>query len=129
MKTLEGRRAFIAGGSQGIGEETALLFGREGAKVAVLASSDIAKAERVAHSIRDAGGIASAHSADVRDPEAVRSAVATAVSAHGPIDILINSAGIFPQTPCGANDHDTFDRVMDINVKERGTPSRPSRLR
>jgi NAD(P)-dependent dehydrogenase (short-subunit alcohol dehydrogenase family) len=45
---LEGKVAFVSGGSQGIGEQIALLFGREGASVAVLASSDLAKAENVA---------------------------------------------------------------------------------
>jgi 3-oxoacyl-[acyl-carrier protein] reductase len=64
---LEGKVAFVCGGSQGIGEQIALLFGREGASVAVLASSDLAKAETVAKRIRGAGGQASAHVADVRD--------------------------------------------------------------
>ena len=67
MGKLEGKVAFVSGGSQGIGEQIALLFGREGASVAVLASSDLAKAENVAERIRDAGGQASAHVADVRD--------------------------------------------------------------
>jgi NAD(P)-dependent dehydrogenase (short-subunit alcohol dehydrogenase family) len=41
MGKLQGKVAFVAGGSQGIGEQTALLFGREGASVAVVASSDL----------------------------------------------------------------------------------------
>ena len=99
MGKLEGKVAFIAGGSQGIGEQTALLFGREGASVAVVASSDLAKAESVAKRIRAAGGKASAHVAEVRDAKQVATAVADAVAAHGPIDILVNSAGSFPANP------------------------------
>jgi NAD(P)-dependent dehydrogenase (short-subunit alcohol dehydrogenase family) len=117
MGKLTGKVAFITGGSQGIGEATALLFGREGAKVAVVASSDLAKAEGVAARIRAAGGTASAHVADVRVPSQLTSAAAAAVATHGPIDILVNSAGIFPPTPCGTTDEESYDRVMDINVK------------
>ena len=117
MKKLNGKVAFISGGSQGIGEATALLFGREGAKVAVLASQDLAKAEGVAKRIRDAGGTATAHVADVRDPGQVAKVVAEVIAAHGPIDILVNSAGVFPPTPAGSTPDAEYDRVMDINVK------------
>src|SRR6202021_2546539 len=117
MGKLQGKVAFIAGGSQGIGEQTALLFGREGASVAVVASSDLAKAENVAKRIRAAGGKASAHVADVRDAKQVAKAVADAVAAHGPIDILVNSAGVFPPTPAADTPADVYDKVMDINVK------------
>lgn len=117
MGKLDGKVAFITGGSQGIGEQTALLFGREGAKVAVLASGDQAKAQRVAEAIRAAGGNASAHVADVRDAAALRAAVDEAEAAHGPIDILVNSAGVFPPTPCGETDEAVYDQVMGINVK------------
>ena len=117
MKKLEGKVAFITGGSQGIGEATALLFGREGAKVAVVASKDLKKAEAVAKRIRDAGGIASAHAADVRKSSDVARAVNEAVKALGPIDILVNSAGVFPPSPAGSTDDAAYDHVMDINVK------------
>ena len=117
MKKLSGKVAFISGGSQGIGEATALLFGREGAKVAVLASQDLAKAEGVAKRIRDAGGTATAHVADVRDSGQVAKVVAEVIAAHGPIDILVNSAGVFPPTPAGSTPDAEYDRVMDINVK------------
>ena len=117
MKKLAGKVAFITGGSQGIGEATALLFGAEGAKVAVLASLDLSKAEGVAKRIRAAGGIASAHAADVRNAGELAKAVAAAVAAHGPIDILVNSAGVFPPTPAGATEETVYDQIMDINVK------------
>jgi NAD(P)-dependent dehydrogenase (short-subunit alcohol dehydrogenase family) len=117
MGKLEGRSAFVTGGSQGIGEAVALLFGREGAKVAVVASSDVAKAEGVARRIREAGGTASAHAADVRESRAIAAAVAAAEAEHGPIDILVNAAGVFPPTPAASTDEATYDRVMDINVK------------
>ena len=117
MAKLEGKVAFVSGGSQGIGEETALLFGREGASVAILASSDLAKAEKVAQRIRVSGGKASAHAADVRDAKQVARVVSETNAAHGRIDILINCAGVFPPTPAADTPEDVYDRVMDINVK------------
>lgn len=117
MGKLEGKVAFVSGGSQGIGEQIALLFGREGASVAVLASSDLAKAENVAKRIRAAGGQASAHVADVRDAHQVAGVVSKVAAAQGPIDILINSAGVFPPTPAANTPEDVYDKVMDINVK------------
>ena len=117
MGKLDGKVAFITGGSQGIGEETAVLFGQEGAKVAVLASADLAKAEAVAARVRAAGGKASAHKGDVRHPATISGAIAAAEAMHGPIDILINSAGVFPPTPCGSTSEELYDQVMDINVK------------
>jgi len=117
MGKLDGKVAFITGGSQGIGEQTALLFAREGATVAVLASSDLGKAEGVATQIRAAGGKASAHAADVRDAAALATVVAEIEKLHGSIDILVNSAGVFPPTPCGSTPDDVYATVMDINVK------------
>src|SRR4051794_12604590 len=108
MKKLEGKEAFVTGGSQGIGAETALLFGREGAKVAVIASSSLAKAEGVAEQIRQAGGVAAAFVADVRDAGALAKAAAAAADKLGPIDILVNSAGVFPPTPAGATDEAVY---------------------
>ena len=117
MKKLAGKVAFISGGSQGIGAETALLFAREGAKVAVVASSNLAKAEIVVKKIRDAGGEAAAFVADVRNADEVAKIAVAAAKALGPIDILINSAGVFPPTPCGGTQESVYDQVMDINVK------------
>jgi 3-oxoacyl-[acyl-carrier protein] reductase len=117
MRKLEGKVALITGGSQGIGEQVALLFAREGAKVGVVASRDLKKADGVVRRIREAGGIASAHVADVRSAADIQRIADEVAAAHGPIDILVNSAGIFPPTPSGATDEAVYDRLMDTNVK------------
>src|SRR5439155_7191795 len=91
--------------------------GREGAKVAILASKDLKKAEGVAKKIRDAGGKASAHVADVAKADQITRVAKEVAALHGPIDILVNSAGVFPPTPAGATDEAVYDRVMDSNVK------------
>ena len=114
---LEGKTALVTGGSSGIGEAIALRFAAEGARVAVAASTNLAKAERVAEKIAAAGGEAQAFVADVRDVEAVEALVHAVKEAFGRIDILVNSAGIFEPTPIGETAEAEYDATMDINVK------------
>jgi 3-oxoacyl-[acyl-carrier protein] reductase len=117
MGKLRGKVAFITGGSQGIGQATALLFAEEGAKVAVLASTDRMKAQKVVDMIKAAGGEALSLAANVAEQAAVKAAVAAAEKDLGPIDILVCSAGVFSHTPIGETEETVFDRHMDINVK------------
>ncbi|HZK89435.1 MAG TPA: SDR family oxidoreductase [Stellaceae bacterium] len=94
MPRLEGQRlqqkvAFITGGGTGIGRATALLFAREGAKVAI---ADIAAAagEETAHL---AGSDAIAIRADVTEPESLQAALRATVGKFGRLDVLHNNAG------------------------------------
>lgn len=108
------RVAVVTGGSQGIGEAAARVLARDGASVAVLASSSVEKAQRVAASLP---GQARAYAADVRDGAALRRVIDAVRNDYGRIDILVNSAGVFYPTPVGETDDDAYDRTMDINVK------------
>jgi NAD(P)-dependent dehydrogenase (short-subunit alcohol dehydrogenase family) len=114
---LAGRVAFVTGGSSGIGEAVARRFAGEGAQVAVAASSDLAKAEAVAASIRAAGGKAWACVVDVRKRSSVDTALAATEKALGPIDIVVNSAGVYYATPIGATTETEMDRMIDVNLK------------
>ena len=114
---LEGKTALVIGGSSGIGEAIALRFAGEGARVAVVGSSDLAKAGQVAERIEAAGGKAQAFVADVREASAVKALVRDVKEAFGRIDILVNSAGIFEPTPIGETTEAQYDATMDINVK------------
>ena len=98
---LEGKTALVTGGSSGIGEAIAVRFAAEGARVAVVGSSDLAKAQQVVAKIEAAGGAAQAFVADVREVDAVKALVGAVKDAFGRIDILVNSAGIFEPTPIG----------------------------
>ena len=89
MARLEGKAAFITGGGAGIGRATAILFAREGARVAV-ADINLAAAEETAHL---AGHGAIALKTDVSDETSISAAIAATVEKFGRLDILHNNAG------------------------------------
>jgi len=89
MARLAGKVAFITGGGNGIGRATAILFAREGARVAI-AEIDVAAGEETAHLARN-GAIAIR--TDVTDPDNLQSAIRDTVDRFGRLDILHNNAG------------------------------------
>lgn len=91
--TLDGKRAIVTGGGQGIGRGIALALAREGAAVALVGRTE-AKLNAVAAEIRDQGGCALALACDVTRPEDIEQCVARTVRELGGIDILINNAQI-----------------------------------
>jgi NAD(P)-dependent dehydrogenase (short-subunit alcohol dehydrogenase family) len=114
---LESKVAFVTGASSGIGAAVARRFAQEGAHVAVIASSDLAKAQAVVREIEGRGGTAWACVCDVRKRSAVEKAVQAAAVALGPIDIVVNSAGVYYATPIGKTSEEEADRMIDINLK------------
>src|SRR6476660_8972795 len=91
---LEDRAALITGGTSGIGEATCLLFGQEGASVAVV-GRNTKRGEAVATRISDAGGEAIFVQGDVRKADDCRNAVDRTLDAFGRLDILFNNAGTY----------------------------------
>lgn len=114
---LAGKVIVITGGSQGIGEAIARRCAREGARVAVVASTDCAKAQAVADGISRAEGVARGYACDVREPRHLERLVADVERDLGPVDILVNSAGVFYPTPAGETPPEPIDRMIDINLK------------
>lgn len=113
MKLRE-KVALITGGSQGIGEAIAARFAREGAAVAVVASSSVDKARAVSDRL---GGRARPYACDVRSPDAVGALHTQVTRDFGRVDILVNSAGLFYPTPVGTTAEADFDRLVDTNLK------------
>jgi NAD(P)-dependent dehydrogenase (short-subunit alcohol dehydrogenase family) len=109
---LNNKKAVITGGGSGIGRAIALLFARQGATVHILDIGEAACAQVVAE-IRAQGGEASGHACDVTNQDEVRARF----SAIGPIDILINNAGIAHIGRADTTGEADFDRVIDVNVK------------
>lgn len=111
---FDGRRALVTGGGSGIGRATVALLAARGARVALLDHRE--EAVRDAAEVLGAAGIA----ADVRDEERARAAVADTVAAlGGPIDVLVNAAGIYRVSPLGDLTIAEWDEVHDTNL--RGT--------
>ena len=114
---LDGKIALVTGGSSGIGKATAELFAREGATVIVTSGSDLAKAQSVADAITASGGKALPLLMDVRSPTAIEAAIAHVTAQIGPIDILVNSAGVYLPTPLGQATEAVFDQIVNTNLK------------
>ena len=115
---LENQVAIITGGSRGIGYATAEKFIKEGATVIVSASSP-ANAKKAAQQLKENHPAAkvSGISPDLSSLESVQEAFAQVVEEHGRIDILVNNAGMAESTPLLNYTEETFDKVMDLNVK------------
>ena len=115
---LKDKVAVITGGSRGIGYATAEAFLREGAKVIIAASSK-ASADKAVASLREKfpGAIVGGISPDLSSFADVRSIFKTVAATYGCIDILVNNAGISESTPFTEYTEETFDKVMDLNVK------------
>jgi all-trans-retinol dehydrogenase (NAD+) len=93
VDSLGGSRVFITGGGSGIGRSLALRFAQERADVHV-ADLDRGAAERVAREIAASGGRASAWQLDVTDSSALADVRRRMLEAAGPVDVLVNNAGI-----------------------------------
>jgi NAD(P)-dependent dehydrogenase (short-subunit alcohol dehydrogenase family) len=113
---LAGKTALVTGGGTGIGAATAVAFAREGATV-VVAGRRPEPLQETVDAIRDGGGTAYAARGDVGRAADVRSIVAEAVGAAGPIDVLVNNAG--QELVAGVVDtsEESWDRVLDTNLK------------
>lgn len=122
---LQNKVAIITGGSRGIGYATAEAFLREGAAVILTASRPETAAKAVQtlqEKYPDAkvGGI----SPDLSSLESVKAAFDEVVSRFGRLDILVNNAGVSESTPLLNYTEETFDKVMDLNVKGVFTATR-----
>ena len=123
---MEGKRALITGGANGLGAATARLLAAEGAQVVL---ADLASAEQsagqVIAGIESGGGTAHFVAVDVRSPELTYEAVERAAEWMGGLDTVVASAGVgSPPMPDGASVRnlldvpvDGFDFVMDINLR------------
>jgi NAD(P)-dependent dehydrogenase (short-subunit alcohol dehydrogenase family) len=107
--------AVVTGGGDGIGRSTSVLLAEAGARVAVL-DRDAEKAEAVRSEIVNAGGRAVAVAADVTDEVALEGAFSQIGNVLGPIDVLVNNAGLAIRGPADAMSVDDWNRVLGVNL-------------
>lgn len=114
---LAGKNVLVTGSSAGIGAAVARAFAAAGAKVGVVASGSLAKAQAVADDIRKAGGTAEAFVADLKTKEACDGLVAAFVAKFGGLDVLVNNAGaMVRRTPLTEAPDDLMDEVFKVNA-------------
>jgi 3-oxoacyl-[acyl-carrier protein] reductase len=112
-----GKIVLVTGAQRGIGRAIAVRFAEAGADVAVNFLDDAPAAESAAAEITALGRRAATLAADIARPDAARRLVNEAERALGPIDVLVNNAGIFPRAPFLDLTEDTWDVVLDTNLK------------
>jgi NADP-dependent 3-hydroxy acid dehydrogenase YdfG len=109
---IAGRTAAVTGGARGIGRATAQALLRKGAKVAI---GDVDR-ERVRKTAEELGPNAAAFDLDVTDRASFTAFIDAAEAAHGPLDVLVNNAGVMPVGPFLSESDETAMRQVDINV-------------
>lgn len=113
--SLKGRVALVTGGGRGIGREIALAFAREGLAVAVAART-MSQVDDAAQAVRALGAKALALQLDVTDAAGTAPAVKAVTDALGPIDVLVNNAGIAESAPFVKTDPALWERHLRVNV-------------
>ena len=114
---LSGKVVLVTGAQQGIGRAIAMHCAAAGADVAVNWLDDERAASDIAGEIRATGHRALAARADMGRLPEVEAMVATAEEGLGPIDVLVNNAGVFPRVPFLELGESDWDFVLDVNLK------------
>ena len=113
---IAGKIVVITGASSGLGEATARLLCRHGASVA-LGARRVDRLQSLANELTASGGKALAKATDVTHCEQVQNLVDAAVQTYGRIDVMINNAGLMPQSPLDRLKVDDWDRMIEVNIK------------
>ena len=116
MQTLRDTVAVVTGASSGIGEAVAKMLAAEGARVTLAARRED-ELERVAGEIRRHGGEVLVAPADMHDLGALAHVVERTQQAFGPIEILVNNAGVYSTAPVHALDMEQWDMTFSINLR------------
>ena len=116
MSDLANRTALVTGGSRGIGRSCCLRLGQAGARVVVNYRANAQAADETVAAIVAAGGEAVAVQADVSDEDQVARLVAKSVSHFGPVELLVNNAGIFEYGPYTELTPAAWHRTMSVNL-------------
>lgn len=115
-KNLQGKVALVTGASKGIGAAIAIELAARGAAVAVNYSGSKAAAEKLVADITSKGGKAIAVQANVSEPASIQPLVDTVAKQFGPIDVLVNNAGIYEFGPLETITPEHFHKQFNTNV-------------
>ncbi|MFQ5425720.1 MAG: SDR family oxidoreductase [Gaiellales bacterium] len=116
MAGIDGKVTVITGASRGIGEATARRLGADGARL-VLGARTAAPLAELGSELEAAGATVAWRATDVASRSDVEALVSLGNERFGPVDVLVNNAGIMPQAPLEAVHVEEWDRMIDVNVK------------
>jgi 3-oxoacyl-[acyl-carrier protein] reductase len=111
------KTAIVTGSSRGIGKSIAKRLAKDGFPVVVNYAGNVQPAEETVNEIKSAGGSAVAIAGDISKPTGVAQLFDAAEKAFGPIQVVVNNAGIMPLAPIAKGDVDAFDKVIAINLR------------
>lgn len=114
---LEGKTAFVTGGTGAVGSAVVRVLAREGAAVAYSYHTSAEKAQRLDAELRAAGARVWSYPLEVLDGAASVALARQIERDAGAVDILVNNAGVTQVMPFALIEEDDWDRVMDVNVK------------
>jgi len=113
---LSGKTVIVTGATRGIGRACAVALAREGADVLV-SGRDVDAGARACAEIAALGRRTKFHAADLSQARAARGVVDAALAEFGKLDVLVNNAGMFERAPVLDLDEDSWDRVLNVNLK------------
>jgi NADP-dependent 3-hydroxy acid dehydrogenase YdfG len=116
MSGLAGKVVLVTGASSGIGEATARWLAAQGAKV-VAGARRVERLKALADSVTKAGGALKYQALDVTSLEDMQRFVAFAEREFGPVDVIVNNAGLMPLAPFAELKIDEWNRMIDVNIR------------
>ena len=115
-RDLDGRNVFITGAASGIGRATAELAGRQGVRLHLTDIAAAGLADTAATITAGGGTVVLAEPADIADHDAVRGLAARVTAASGPMDVVMNIAGVSAWGTVSSLQHATWRRMVDVNL-------------
>ncbi|MFO7690132.1 MAG: SDR family oxidoreductase [Cryobacterium sp.] len=120
--SLEGKRVLVTGSSRGIGADTVAYFAQAGARVVINYRNKAARAEKLARTIRDAGGTAITVAADLTDPVSVAALFETIVAEYGGLDLMVMNASGGMESGMAPDYAMTLNRDAQVNLLTQAIP-------
>ncbi|MBW3661257.1 MAG: SDR family oxidoreductase [Gemmatimonadetes bacterium] len=114
---LQGKVALVTGSGIRVGRAIALALAERGANLAVHYNSSADPANEAVHAARELGVEAEPYRCDLADTANIPGLIGSIEERWGRLDVLVNSAAIFPRTPWASIDEATWDRTMAVNLK------------